>query len=63
MAVGFEVHQAMRGLPCGGLCMTLPLGGNRRSAPWVQCGGGMQVVASCKTLLKGGYRMVLKRIL
>ena len=63
MAVGFEVHQAMRGLPCGGHCMTLPLGGNRRPAPWVQCGGGMQAVANCKTLLKGGYRMVLKRIL
>ena len=42
--------------------MTLPLGGDTRSAPWVQCGGEMQVVASCKTLLKGAYRVVLKRI-
>lgn len=41
--------------------MTLPLGGNTRSAPWVQCKGGMQVVSDCKTLLKGVYRVVLKR--
>lgn len=43
--------------------MNLPLCGDRRSAPWVQCGGGMQVVADCKTLLKGAYRVVLKRFL
>ena len=41
--------------------MNLPIGGDTRSAPWVQCGGEMQVVDDCKTFLKGVYRVVLKR--